>query len=196
MNGMKYKIGDVVYKSGTTYSIETIQCPDCLGTKEWIITFADGEAMIIGCQTCTKGFSPASGYISFNQWKPHVEVLTIGKIYDWNQDDGFRYMCEETGIGSGQIHKESDLFSDKESAEIDAKIKHEEQMKHIAQNNFSKKFRGREQIENMLSTFGFTRRTKIEKTRQFIQWAKISGILTKKEQALSEIRKLKGECDD
>ena len=52
--GMKYKIGDVVYKSGTTYSTETIQCPDCLGTKEWIITFADGEAMIIGCQTCTK----------------------------------------------------------------------------------------------------------------------------------------------
>lgn len=193
MDEMKYKIGDIVYKSGTTYSTETIQCPDCLGTKEWIITFADGESIVIECQTCKRGVYHASGYVSFNQWKPHVEVLTIGKIYDWTEANGFRYMCEETGIGSGSIYNESDLFSDRESAEIDAKIKHEEQMKIIAQNNFSKKRRGREKIENMLSTFGFTRRDKLEKTRQFVQWAKISGIITKKEQALTEIRKLKGE---
>lgn len=182
MENIKYKIGDIVYKAGTTYSTSSIQCPDCLGTKEWIITFADGESMIIDCQTCKSGYSPSSGYVTYNDCKPQIQILTVGKIYDWNQEDGFRYMCEETGIGSGTIHKESDLFFDKKDAEEKSAIIFEEQMKHLARNNFSKKFNGKKTIEDMLSTFGYSRRAKFEKMRQFIQWAKISGLLSKKDE--------------
>ena len=183
MKHMKYKLGDKVYKGATDYSVTTVSCPDCLGTLEWIVTFADGESMIIGCQTCKQGFSAPHGYISYNEWKPCTRQLTIGKIYDWNETDGFRYMCEETGIGSGTIHKESELFIDKKDADQHSLNIYEEQMKMLARNNFSKKFNGKKAIEDMLSTFGYTRREKVEKSRKFIRWAKISGLLSKKDEA-------------
>ena len=86
-------------------------------------------------------------------------------------------MCEETGVGSGTIHCEKDLFVNKDDAMARAKEDHIEGMKLLAQNNFSKKFKGKKAIEDMLSTFGFSRRSNYEKMRQFIQWAKISGII-------------------
>lgn len=181
MDGMKFKIGDKVYKAGSDYSTKTISCPDCLGTKEWIVTFADGQSTSVDCQTCKVGYCAPYGHITYNEWQPTVRILTIGRIYDWSQDEGFRYMCNETGISSGSIYNENELFFDKKEAELHAENLYQEQMKRLAQNNFSKKFKGKEAIENMLSTFGYSRRAKFEKSRQFIQWAKISDLIPKKE---------------
>ena len=181
MDGIKFKIGDKVYKAGSDYSTKTIGCPDCLGTKEWIVTFADGQSLSVDCQTCKVGYYAPYGHITYNEWQPTVRLLTIGKIYDWNQDDGFRYMCDETGTTSGSIYNESELFFEKKEAEQYAENIYQEQMKRLAQNKKKKKFKGKESIENMLSTFGYSRRAKIEKSRQFIQWAKISGLISKKE---------------
>jgi hypothetical protein len=65
----------------------------------------------------------------------------------------------------------------REEAQIKSDEEHREWMKQLARNNFSKKFKGKEQIENMLSTFGFVRRQKLEKARKFAQWAKLSGVI-------------------
>ena len=177
----KYAIGDKVWKAERQYKDKSIACPDCLGTKKWTVVFADGEALEIDCQTCKNGYMPPCGQITYKEWDAGVIYLTIGKIYDWSPEDGMRYMCEETGVGSGTIHCEKDLFVNKDDAMARAKEDHIEGMKHLAQNNFSKKFKGKQAIENMLSTFGFSRRSKFEKMRQFVQWAKISGIIKEAE---------------
>lgn len=177
MPAPKYEIGDKVFSAGRAYSTKRISCPDCLGTKLWTVVFADGTSEEIMCQTCKNGFEPASGVIAYNEWSPTVQPLTIGKIYGWEPDDGMKYMCNETGIGSGTIHYERNLFTNREEAQAQAEEEHREWMKRLARNNFSKKFKGKDKIENMLSTFGFSRRMKLEKAREFAQWAKLSGVI-------------------
>ena len=176
----QYEIGDKVYKAGTDYTDARVSCPDCLGTLKWTVVFADGEAVQVDCQTCKRGYMPPCGYIVYKQWQPSVDLLTIGQIHGWSPDEGFSYMCDETGIGSGTVHRESDLFSDKTCAETAAQIKHVEQMKRIAQNNFSKKLGGSKAIGEMLSTFGYSRREAVIKAREFAMWAGLSGLIKKK----------------
>lgn len=177
----KYKAGDKVFAARRAYKDERIQCPDCLGTLKWTVVFADGEAVEVDCQTCRRGYEGPHGVLYYKSWQPSVETLTIGTTrYD---DEGFSYMCNETGIGSGTIWRESKLFTNRDDAEIQAQIEYEEGMKRLAQNNFSKRFGGKKKIEEMLSTFGFTRSQKVEKAREFIQWAQISGLIKKSKQA-------------
>lgn len=173
----KYSIGDKVYKPDRVYDDKTISCPDCLGTKVWTVVFADGTSEEVMCQTCKSGFEPAKGYIIYKEWRPDVRLLTIGSIYGWGPEKGMCYMCEETGIGSGTIHDEIDLFLNKDDAAMRAKELYIETMQTIAKNNFSNKFKGKEKIGEMLSMFGFERRQKLEKARQFVKWAKISGVV-------------------
>lgn len=173
----KFNIGETVYKPARNYSDKRISCPDCLGTRVWTIVFADGHAEEVMCQTCKVGFSPASGVVHYKEWSPYVDTLTIGQIYGWDPINGMRYMCDETGVGSGTIHNETDFFHTHEEAMKKAQELHIEGMKSIARNNFSKKFKGKKQIEEMLSSFGFQRRVKLEKARQFAQWAKLSGVI-------------------
>ncbi len=174
----KYKKGDKVFFADRVYSSKCISCPDCLGTLKWIVTFADGESIEIDCQTCRDGFSGPKGTVCYNNWKPKISVLTIGSIkFD---DEKFKYMCDETGVGSGQVYNEFDLHLDKNKADKQAKEKHKEGMKQLARNNFSKKFNGSKEIENMLSTFGFSRQQILVKKRKFIEWAEISDLVKKK----------------
>ena len=176
-----HAIGDVLFSAAQDYSDDKISCPDCLGTKEWTVVFADGEAMNIGCQTCKLGYEPPTGFIYYKTWKPNVRRLTIGKLSGFDDERGYSYMCNESGIGSGTMWYEKDLFKTSDEAWVSANTKHEEAMKRLAQNNFSKKFKGKEAIETMLGTFGFGRKEKYVKAREFIRWANISGLIKKGE---------------
>lgn len=173
----KFSEGDKVWCATVEYSDNEITCPDCLGTLHWVVVFADGDAVEIDCQTCKHSFESPSGRIRYKNHKPCVRLLTIGSV---RYDKEFSYMCAETGIGSGQIHYEKDLFLRKDEAEKRAKKNHEQQMKSIANNNFSKKFGGTKKIEESLSTWGFSRKLLFEKVQQFREWAELSGIVRRK----------------
>lgn len=174
----KFSKGDKVWIAQVEYGEEKIGCPDCLGTKKWLITFADGSAENIECQTCRRGYEPANGYIIIKKTKPKVIQLVVGSVrFNDNDEKPFSYMCVETGVGSGYVYYENDMFSDESSALSRANEKYEEQMQAIAQNNFSKKFGGTKELEEALATWGFSRKSQVEKAQKFRQWADISGIL-------------------
>lgn len=176
----KFNKGDIVYSAESSYVNKIISCPDCLGTLKWIIVFADGEAKEIECQTCKRGWESASGKITYQEWSPTVSKVTIGSIkYDGDSKQPFSYMCVETGIGSGRVYYEEDLFDNFEEAMKFAVEKNQEQVKAIANNNFGPKFSKRNTVEDMLSTFGFTRKQAIEEARKFRMWANLSGIIKK-----------------
>lgn len=177
----KFNKGDKVFSAESSYVDRYIACPDCLGTLKWIVVFADGEAKEIECQTCKNGWEPACGKIKYQEWSPQISEVTIGSIkYDGESKSPFSYMCIETGIGSGRVYYEEDLFDNYEDASKCAIYKNQEQAKNIANNNFSPKFSKRENVEDMLSTFGFTRKQALEEARKFRMWANLSGVIKKK----------------
>lgn len=107
----KFNRGDTVYY-GTVNSIgHAIICPDCLGTKEWLVKTPAGQEFKTPCGTCTQGWETLG---TINNWEciPHVEKLTIGsvRIDTADRENPIAYMCTETGVGSGTVYNEKDLF--------------------------------------------------------------------------------------
>ena len=170
-----YKIGDLVYYPHKEWGTKHTLCPDCLGTKEWTIIFANGSTEKCTCQTCRHGYF-SNGVIEYQEWKPMVRLLTIGSIYGWDPENGVRYMCTETGVGSGALYNEKDFYTDRDKAECRAAELHEEHMKYLAQQNFSKSKTGKKELGEMISTFGYVRGEKLKKIREFEMWAGISKI--------------------
>jgi len=109
----KFNVGDSVYFAVAECERKLIQCPDCLGTAKWTATLPTGEEEGIECPTCKSGYF-STGTIGDYQVQGVVRNLTIGQVgYD---TDGPRYMCEETGVGSGHIYHEHELFADEAEA--------------------------------------------------------------------------------
>jgi hypothetical protein len=170
--------GDTVFAADTSYAENWIGCPDCLGTLKWTVVFADGEAVEVECQTCKRGWNPPSGKVNITAWKPTVNKLTVGSVrYNDTDKQPFSYMCVETGVGSGRVYHDEDLFTDVDAAQVKAQEKYEAQMQHIAQNNFSKRLGGTKELEGALSSWGFGRKLQLEKAQEFRRWAKISKII-------------------
>jgi len=69
---------------------------------------------------------------------PVVRVLTIGQV-GFEEGRG-RYMCEETGIGSGTLYYDETLFSTHKEADVEAKKICDAQTKNVARNNFKGKY--------------------------------------------------------
>lgn len=113
----KYKIGDTVYAASVSYDTQSVQCPDCLGTREWDVSLPSGEKFKHDCQTCREGFS-STGKVDV--WGDHARVrkLTIGSIRvdTADKDRPVAYMCTETGVGSGYVYDERVIFLTKEEA--------------------------------------------------------------------------------
>ena len=118
---LKSDIGDVVYSAASHWKDTKQQCPDCLGQKVWHIKTPAGEEFDLECRTCWQGYNGNSGTISSWDFEPVVNCYTIGSVrMDTNDEEVFTYMCEETGIGSGRIHSQKNLFATRENAEIRA----------------------------------------------------------------------------
>jgi hypothetical protein len=118
----KFAIGDVVYWPTTETTKEPMPCPDCLGTRRWKVITPAGTEMEAECQRCT-GFGRIADLPKPERLvsKPSVRRLTIGKITasthaSYGDRDRVEYMCSETGIGSGSIYQESQLFSTEDEA--------------------------------------------------------------------------------
>lgn len=125
----KYSIGDVVYFGTTLQERKQHPCPDCLGTKKWSATSPAGASYEFACPRCSAFYNGDRDLmLEYTAHAPYVTKLTIGSIqYDTNNDawhhGGARYMAVETGVGSGSIYAEADLFATEDEARAAALVK-------------------------------------------------------------------------
>ncbi len=52
----KFEIGDIVYFAHAYDTEEWLQCPDCLGAREWTVTCPGGDKFNQSCGTCVSGY--------------------------------------------------------------------------------------------------------------------------------------------
>lgn len=123
----KFNIGDRVFTAFTHQTMRQLPCPDCLGNKTWRVISPAGKESTTPCPRCESHYH---GLPSLNV--PHVEAsvrsLTIGSIQINTADYDHapvKYMCRETGVGSGSVYEENDLFLDEAEATRVAEAKAE-----------------------------------------------------------------------
>lgn len=115
----KYSIGDVVYWATTITEKRTRPCPDCAGTKKWKALSPAGGEYEFACPRCSANyFSQRDLSLDYHEYTPHAVPMRIGsvRVDTADSDYGTSYMCLETGVGSGSIYREADLFQTKEEA--------------------------------------------------------------------------------
>lgn len=115
----KYNLKQVVYNAYCENSAYYVKCEDCDGTGFWQVS---GKDVKVGCQTCNKEerYWNTPGKIQQFKYFPRVQELTIGQIRATiGKDAEVRYMCKETGIGSGTLWNEKSL-TDSEEVAIEA----------------------------------------------------------------------------
>jgi len=121
----KFSIGDVVYRAGTHTTVKMHDCPDCLGSRKWKATSPAGGEYEFGCPRCCASYvSNDALSLRYTEFDASVQRLTIGSVRtDSTKDHGNEYMCLETGVGSGSLYYEADLFHSEEEAFVAAKAK-------------------------------------------------------------------------
>lgn len=122
----KFSVGDKVFRSGTWTVQKQHPCPDCKGVKKWEATSPAGGKYEMNCPRCSERFlSDDALNLKYSEFAPSVEELTIGSVrVDTNDDENpVSYMCRETGVGSGTVHYERDLFHTKDEAKAAAESK-------------------------------------------------------------------------
>lgn len=121
----KYTIGDVVYRAGTVTVSKQHPCPDCKDTRKWKAVSPAGTEYDFGCPRCTSRFQSNTDLsLKYAEYEGTVERLTIGSVRtDSHSDRKVEYMCHETGVGSGSVYSQDDLFPDYDLAFEAAKAK-------------------------------------------------------------------------
>lgn len=121
----KFQIGDTVYKVTTTEVCKSHPCPDCLGEGKWKATSPAGTDYTFTCPRCSTSYQSHDAMcLKYYERAPRVDRLTIGSIrVDTHDDKPVSYMCHQTGVGSGTIHYESDLFADEQEAQTVATLR-------------------------------------------------------------------------
>lgn len=117
----RYQIGDVVYSPRVESVTRAHACPDCLGSQKWTCTSPAGGDFTLPCQRCASGYRRTNvPSLEYFEYAPSAKRLTIGKIdittAPWSGDCKVKYMCKETGIGSGQTYNERLLFASEDEA--------------------------------------------------------------------------------
>jgi hypothetical protein len=127
----KYNLGDRVIRIDHTKKPTFIECEAC-----------DGEGIVIlknkiksNCPVCF-GRCGSTKYED-EKWNT-VQELTIGmiKVELEKNKETTKYMCVETGIGSGSVWNEKDLFPTKEAAEKECKKLNKKKRKICLQKDF------------------------------------------------------------
>jgi len=124
---IKYAVGDVVYFAGTTTESRRHPCPDCKGERKWKATSPAGTEYEFPCPRCAASYnSDRDITLDYTAHAPSVRRLTIGSV-KYNSEPGYdhgaSYMCVETGVGSGSVYYERDLYETEEAAMAAAQAK-------------------------------------------------------------------------
>lgn len=131
----KYSVGDRVWWAGCEGGQKRTPCPDCLGQKRWSCKTPAGEEFDVPCGTCEYGYEGSRGYTTNYCTDPKVEPLTIGSVQVDTHRREIRYMCEETGVGSGTPHSEDRLYPTHDEAMAAAILYAAETERGIAERN-------------------------------------------------------------
>lgn len=138
----KYNIGDKVWIGRTHWQDKSIVCPECV--NGFIkLRLKSGQENHAKCPVCY-----GRGRDARWDFYASVEEFTIGSVrYDSaaSPEEQFSYMCVETGVGSGSIWYEPNIFTTKEGAEQYAacateraresqRIQYEQQKQHDKEN--------------------------------------------------------------
>lgn len=132
----KYSVGDVVYYASTVSTKKKHDCPDCLGTGKWSAQSPSGGEFEFSCPRCTSSYQHDRDLsLDYTAYEPVAGRLTIGSIQvntaSGAYGHGNRYMCVETGIGSGSIYDEARLFETEAAALAAAQVLADEQNSKI-----------------------------------------------------------------
>lgn len=124
----KYSIGDKVFHAWTSQERKQHPCPDCKGARKWTAKSPAGSEYSFSCPRCAASYNSYRDLtLDYTAAVPSTRQLTIGSVQYNSQsssyDHGARYMCHETGVGSGSVYNETDLFLTEEEALAAAKIK-------------------------------------------------------------------------
>lgn len=128
----KYSVGDVVYHASTVQTRKQHPCPDCNGTRKWKAQSPAGGEFEFACPRCSASYqSDRDLSLDYTAYAPIAGKLTIGSIQvntaPGSYDHGNRYMCIETGVGSGSIYDEARLFETEDAALKAARVMADEQ---------------------------------------------------------------------
>ena len=112
----KYSLGDKVHKISHRHENVWVPCAGCNATGE--VVLADGEPE--RCPRCY-GRKGENEYQA-KEWCYDGE-LTVGRVGYEETGTSLKeeYMCSETGIGSGALHRVDSLFPSKEEAKAEIK---------------------------------------------------------------------------
>jgi gas vesicle protein len=121
---IKFNKGDTVYFASTYTTQKFRDCPDCLGKKAWSVTSPAGDEYTFSCPRCGGSYQYHHELsLGYTEFAPKVERMTVGSVrFDSNDDDPVSYMCEETGVGSGSVYRQGQLFSTEQEAAVEAEI--------------------------------------------------------------------------
>jgi hypothetical protein len=120
----KYNFGDVVYTIEKITSTKWEECSVCCGKGEIELSHKK-----YSCPECGKRYRSVGGNHIYtgHRWKVHYLPKTIGRIsaevyapnsqYRSRNKDDITYMCEETGVGSGTVWYQCDLYETLEKAQ-------------------------------------------------------------------------------
>ena len=117
----KFNIGDIVYTASFLWSETEEQCPDCLGKLEWQVKTPSGDEFNIPCGTCMRGYFSCG---KVRNWADNsfVNIRTIGSVrIDTANEKPISYMCGETGVGTGTVYYEENIFDNHDAALAKAK---------------------------------------------------------------------------
>lgn len=123
----KYSVGDVVFHASTTTERKQHPCPDCKGLRKWKAVSPAGGEYSFTCPRCSGSYrSNHDMSLDYSSSVPVVRKLTIGSVQynsaPGSYDHGARYMCCETGVGSGSIYEEDKLFETEAAAMVAATL--------------------------------------------------------------------------
>lgn len=121
----KFSIGDTVYHAWTTTERKKHPCPDCLGSRKWLVKSPAGREYQFDCPRCSSSYqSDRDLSIEYTIFTAAVERRTVGQVRAQSGPDSQNeYMCLETGVGSGTLYREETLFATEEEALAAAEIR-------------------------------------------------------------------------
>lgn len=108
----KYGVGQNVWVAEVRDDIQNTTCPDCLGTKHWPVTVPGGDTFDLECATCRYGYE-VRGYLTTHVTIVIATSMTIGSVRTdtASEDRPIGYMMEQTGVGTGRVWDETDVFA-------------------------------------------------------------------------------------
>lgn len=129
----KYAINDKVWLAHTDIHRKQHNCPDCLGEKEWKVSSPAGGKFMVNCPRCNANYQSYKDLdLYYNEYAPYAKQLTVGSVRTDSHDDRkVSYMCKETGVGSGSVYYEEDLYDTEEQALRAARLKADKQNSEV-----------------------------------------------------------------